>query len=557
MPNSFADHLLGQRTPLTDADVEEFRASGMWRDRTLRSVLSEVAAAYPNRTALVGYRSDGTITRVTYTEFDRESDYFSDILISLGIRQGDAVAVMLPNWVEYAEAIFGINGVGAMYVGIPVSYGEREVSAILRQSKAAALITCAEWRGISKLELSRSIREELARLKHVIVVGGDEGALKANEYHLSSFNEVRRQPRPMVRASGVCYLGFTSGTTGEPKGAMHTHETLLYCAEAFANHLGAESLGDPMIQLVASPLGHHTGYMWGVLFTVWMAGTGIYIDHWDPERGVEVVRAERCTAFFGAPTFLQDILRTDLAGDPDCPFESLVIAGSPVPRTLPAKAGAALSSYIAPAWGMTECGIVSSCSPLEPRNILETDGSIIDGSEVRILRADGLDAEIGEIGDLAVRGPSLFIGYYDRPDATDEAFLPGRWFRTGDTATIDEQGWLTLHGRRKDIIIRGGENIPVSEIETLLFDHPEIVNAALIGYPDDRLGERSCAVVVIRAGCKLDLAGLSSYLLGEGLSKHYLPERVCIVESLPTTQSGKIQKSVLRDMIANLGSQIR
>lgn len=555
MSSSLAELLDGQHTPLTDADADAFRASGVWRNRTIRSALSDVATRYPDRTALVGHRRDAPVVRQTYREFDAAAHHAASALASLGVGTGDPVALMLPNWIEYAALLFGINEIGAIYAGIPVSYGERQAAAILRHSKAKVLVTPRSWRGTDHVALSRSLRAELPDLETVVVIDDDPAGLADGEVLWSSLADVPVREFQPPNPGKICYLGFTSGTTGEPKGAMHTHDTLLYGARALAEHLGPKTFGDPMVQLVASPLGHHTGFHWGVLFTVHLAGTAVYVDKWDAGWGAEVIRQERTTAFFGAPTFLQDMMRTDLVDDPDCPLECLVIAGSSVPRTLPAKAGKAFGAYIAPAWGMTECGIIISCTPKEPDAIRLTDGSVFAGSAVRVVDRHGNDAPPGVTGNLLIKGPAVVLGYYERPDATDEAFLPGLWFKTGDTASLDEHGWLSLHGRSKDIIIRGGENIPVTDVETLLFDHPDVLNAAVVAYPDERLGERACAVLSLRDGSTLDLPGLCDYLLAQGLSKHYLPERLFLLDRLPVTQSGKIQKFKLRELVASMATE--
>ncbi|MEV4734754.1 AMP-binding protein [Saccharopolyspora sp. NPDC049426] len=551
MSSSLAELLQGQHTPLTDADADAFRTSGAWQDRTLRSVLSETADKYPDRTALVGYRSDGPVVQQNYREFDTAARRAASALASIGVGKGDAVALMLPNWIEYAALLFGINEIGAIYTGIPVAYGERQAAAILRRSKAKVLVIPRVWRSTDHLRLSRALRTELPDLEKVVVIDDDPTGLQSSEMLWSSFADVSQYEFEPPGPGEICYLGFTSGTTGEPKGAMHTHNTLLYGAQALGEHLGAEAFGDPMVQLVASPVGHHTGFHWGVLFTVLLAGTGVYVDKWDPKWGVEVIRKERVTTFFGAPTFLQDMMRTDLANDPDCPLKCLVIAGSSVPRTLPAKASKAFGAYIAPAWGMTECGIIVSCTPKESDAIQLTDGSVFAGSAARVVDENGSDVPPGVTGQLLIKGAAVALGYYDRSDATDEAFLPGLWFKTGDTASLDEHGWLSLHGRSKDIIIRGGENIPATDVETLLFDHPDVLNAAVVAYPDERLGERACAVLVLRKDATLDLPGLCDYLLAQGLSKHYLPERLVLRDQLPTTQSGKIQKFKLREFVAS------
>nr|WP_206025287.1 AMP-binding protein [Rhodococcus sp. 14C212] len=540
----------GQFTPIDDATAERWREQGWWEDRSIRSLLTETAERFPDRIALVGHRTSGDRVTRTYRDFDRNAHHAASVFTSLGVGVGDAVVLMLPNWVEYPEMVFGINEIGAIYAGIPVAYGEKQAAAILRRSKAKVLVIPRRWRSNNHLELSRTLRAQIPTLEHVIVLDDDGSDLRDGESLWSSHADVPARHFPDPDPGRVCYLGFTSGTTGEPKGAMHSHNSLIYSARQQAAHVGPAEYGDPMVQLVASPVGHHTGFEWGILFTLALGGTGVHVDRWDPAWGVEIIRTEGVTTFFGAPAFLQDMIRTDLAGDPNCPLRCLVIAGSSVPRGLPAQAQEALGAYICPAWGMTECSIIISCTPKEPAAIQGTDGSVFAGSEVRVVDAAGDDVAVGEVGDLLVRGPSLIYGYYDRPDATQEAFLPGLWFKTGDRASLDEHGWLSLRGRTKDIVIRGGENIPVTDVESVIFDHPDIVNAAVVGLPDDRLGERVCAVVVVKSGSPdPTVESLADYLLSQGLSKHYLPERVVALPALPMTPSGKIQKYKLREML--------
>lgn len=549
---SIQDHLDGQFTPLDDRTAQGWRDAGWWEDRSIRSLLSDAAEDHPERIALIGRRSDGSRITRSYREFDANAHRAAAIFSSLGVGHGDAVVLMLPNWVEYPEMVFGINEIGAVYAAIPVAYGERQAAAILTRSKAKVLVIPRSWRSTAHLELSRRLRAQIPTIEHVVVVDDDPSGLRDGESLWSQHDHVPAADFPPPDPDGLCYLGFTSGTTGEPKGAMHNHNSLIYSARQLARHIGVVTFGEPMVQLVASPVGHHTGFVWGILFTVLLRGTGVHVDRWEPSWGVEVIREERVTTFFGAPTFLQDMLRTDLAGDTDCPLTCVVIAGSSVPRGLPARAQELLGAYVSPAWGMTECSIIVSCTPHEPAAIQNTDGAVIDGSEVRVIGPDGADLPVGEVGDLIIRGPAVIYGYYDRQDATESSFLPGLWFHTGDRASLDRNGWLSLQGRTKDIVIRGGENIPVSDVESVIFDHPDVLNAAVVGIPDSRLGERVCAVVVVREGCPdLTVEDLATHLLAHGLSKHYLPERVVCVPELPMTASGKIQKFRLREMITS------
>jgi cyclohexanecarboxylate-CoA ligase len=223
MSLSLAERLGGQHTPLTDADADAFRASGAWQNRTIRAVLSDVATRYPDRTALVGYRSDGQVTRQNYREFDGAAHHAASALASLGVRKGDAVALMLPNWIEYAALVFGINEIGAIYVGMPVAYGERQTTAILSRSRAKVLVIPRTWRSTDHLGLARRLRAELPNLETVVVIDDDATDIEDGEVLWSSLADVPVREFGPLHPGEICYLGFTSGTTGEPKATMHFH----------------------------------------------------------------------------------------------------------------------------------------------------------------------------------------------------------------------------------------------------------------------------------------------------------------------------------------------
>ncbi|MBE3073406.1 MAG: AMP-binding protein, partial [Actinobacteria bacterium] len=468
-------------------------------------------------------------------------------LHDLGVRAGDSVAVMLPNCIDFAALIFAINQLGAIYTGIPVGYGELEVEVILRRTGAAVIVAVESFGSSSPIALVRKLRLGLPTLRHVVVSG--PSPLSEGELTLASLLDAPPVTIPDVDPSALCHVGFTSGTTGEPKGVMNTHQTLYAVLRNWVAHVRLETLGEPFVNLVASPIGHHTGFLWGVLLTTYVRGTAIYLDRWNPDRAADIVREEGVTTMFGAPTFLQDLLLTNLAYDSRCTLRTVILAGSPVPRTLPAVAGAAFGCYVCPAWGMTELGIGISCASYLPDSVQTTDGVVVPGSEMRVVGLDGKGALLaGSTGLLEIRGPGLFLGYLQRPDATAEAINADGWFNTGDTARLTAEGYVILEGRTKDIVIRGGENIPVVVVESLLFQHPQILEASVVGLPDPRFGERACAVVVLSGDTVPTLDELCLYLLEQGLSKHFLPERLEVVSSLPKTPSGKIRKAQLRKL---------
>lgn len=529
---------------LTPELVEEYVRSGAWTGATLRSLLSTAARQHPDRVAAVNRRTGRPDSvGLTYAELDERAHRYACGLHALGVGPGDFVAVMLPNTADFAALIFAINELGAVYSGIPVAYGEREVEVILRRTGARVAVVAESFGSNRPRALVEKLRGAMPGLRHVVVAGETDAA---DVRTLESLLDAPDVDLPGPDARAVCHVGFTSGTTGEPKGVLNTHQTLMAVLENWVRHHGREGLGDPLVNLVASPVGHHTGFLWGVLLTTYLQGTAVYLDRWVPAQATEVFREERVTAMFSAPTFLQDLMQTDLVHDDGLALRTMVLAGAPVPRSLPAVAGEALGCYVCPAWGMTELGIGISCAPHLPPEAQQTDGVPVPGTEVRVVTPDGRPADKGATGALQIRGPGLFLGYLDLPEATAAEIGPDGWFTTGDTARISDDGYVSLEGRTKDIVIRGGENIPVTVVESMLFQHPDIVEASVIGLPDPRLGERACAVVVPEAGARPTLEQVCDYLLDQGLSKHFLPERLEIVEALPKTPSGKIRKVELR-----------
>jgi cyclohexanecarboxylate-CoA ligase len=454
---------------------------------------------------------------------------------------------MLPNRLEFGALVFAISRLGGVYSGIPTAAGLREAGHMLRTTAASVLVLTPGFRGSDHLALARRLLDEAPALRHVVVLGDDppaDGPFVAFERLAAA--EALPDDHP-VDAGALAHLGFTSGTTGEPKGVINTHETLEAVWRNWVEHVGGPAaLGEPAVNLIASPVGHHTGFLWGTLLSAHLAATAVYLDRWVPAVAARVLSEQRVTTMHGAPTFLQDLVRVpgfDASAVPA--LKAITLAGAPIPRALVPAAAEQLDVTVNPAWGMTEYGIGISARPgLPPERRAATDGCPVPGCEVRVT-VDGRPAPPGAEGALEIRGAGLFLGYYRRPDATAEAIVDG-WFRTGDVARRDEDGLVSLQGRTKDIVIRGGENIPVAAVETLLFEHPRIVEAAVVGVPDERLGERACAVVVCD-GEPVGLEEIVEFLLARGLSKHYLPERAELVDALPKTMSGKVRKTQLRD----------
>jgi cyclohexanecarboxylate-CoA ligase len=345
----------------------------------------------------------------------------------------------------------------------------------------------------------------------------------------------------------VVQLAYTSGTTGEPKGVMVTSNTALCNVRDFAARLG---LTPDDVQLMASPLAHQTGYMYGFQMPLLRGATSVLQDVWRPERATEIIRAEGVAFTMASTPFLADLTRQAEAQPAAfATFRVFLCAGAPVPRDLVRRATVAMDARIGSGWGMSEMGAVTATGPDDPdERVFETDGSPLPDVELRVVGLDGEVLGPDLEGALQVRANSLFGGYLKRPDL--RGCDAEGWFDTGDLARIDAEGYLRITGRSKDIIIRGGENIPVVEIENLLYTHPDVSEVAIVAIPDERLGERACAVVVPREGAAPTLAELGSFLDGKGVATQYRPERLELVDALPRTLTGKIQKFRLRERLA-------
>ena len=341
-------------------------------------------------------------------------------------------------------------------------------------------------------------------------------------------------------------LVYTSGTTGRPKGVMHTANTVMANIIPYAQRL---HLGERDVVLMASPMAHQTGFMYGLMMPIMLRASAVLLDVWAPRKAIELIRDEQVTFTMASTPFLTDLAKNVAdSGQPVPSLKTFLCAGAPIPGPLVEQARAALGANVVSAWGMTENGAVTTTLPGdEPSRSVNTDGVPLDGVEVRVVDDAGGPMPTGEPGRLLLRACSNFGGYLKRPqwNNTDAE----GWFDTGDLARLDEQGYIRITGRSKDVIIRGGENIPVVEIESLLYKHPAVQQVAVVAYPDERLGERACAVVVPKPGHEIDLASVVSFLKDNKVALNYIPEKLIVSDAMPATPSGKIQKFKLREMV--------
>ena len=526
-------------------------AGGYWHDRTINDDLDACVAACPDKLALTSVRLDtGEVRRFTYRELATLADRIAVGLSRLGVGRNDVVAMQLPNWWQFSLLYLACSRLDAVLNPLMPIFRERELGFMLGHSEAKILVVPKLFRNFDHEAMARSLQPQLPSLKRVVVVDG--GGADDFDTLLTKPEWEKETDAPNILSANrpgsddITQLIYTSGTTGEPKGVMHSANTLMANIIPYSQRL---KLGKDDIVLMASPLAHQTGFMYGLMMPIMLRASVILQDVWDPAKATEIIRREGVTFTMASTPFLTDLTRVvSETGNGVPSLTTFLCAGAPIPGPLVEQARATLGAKIVSAWGMTENGAVTLIKLDDDDNLaFTTDGCALPGAEVRVVDAEGKSVPHGEIGRLVVRSCSNFGGYLKRPqwNGTDA----DGWFDTGDLARIDASGYIRISGRSKDVIIRGGENIPVVEIEALLYKHPAVAQVAIVAYPDGRLGERACAVIVPKTGQTIDFAAMTEFLKLQKLAMQYIPERLVVRDAMPATPSGKIQKFRLREML--------
>ena len=521
-------------------------SAGYWKNETLDTYLDRWARTRGDKTAIV----DGA-GRLTWAALARLVERVAHGLRAAGIEPGAVISCQLPNWNEFIVLALAATRLGAVLNPIPPTYRANELRFILSTLESRALVIPRTFRGFDHADAVAALRRELPALRAIFVArGAAEPSMRPWSWLIDTAWEQRGGAGlPGTDPNAVSEVVFTSGTTGEPKGVMHTANTVLSIIYPLIERL---EFSDRDVALMSSTFGHQTGYLYGYCLTVLLGSTGVWLDVWNATDAARLIEAEGVTYTMGATPFLQDLTYCPAIAERDIGSLRLFIsAGASIPRKLVQDSRQRLACAISAGWGMSENGLVT-CNGLDDpeEKVFGTDGRALPGMDLVVVDADGAPVPPKTEGDLLVRGHSQFVGYWKRPDFTRDAHTAEGWFKTGDRAILDGDGYLSITGRSKDLIIRGGENISVAEIENLLFAYPKVQNVAVVAMPDARLVERMCAFVIPRAGQTLSLDELVRYLEGKQLARHKLPERLEIVAEFPMTPSGKVQKYKLRELIA-------
>lgn len=533
-------------TPYQEEDIAKYQTLGWWAGRTFGDLIDRAAEICPEREALV----DG-VHRFTYTRVCEQVDRAALGLMEHGIQALDRVLVQLPNWHEFVFAYFGLQKLGAIPILLVPRYREYEITTICRITGAKAWILPEQYRGTDYRPIADGILKASTRPDRIILVRGTGGAggfahledlmrdVRLTHENLRTLAHAR--PDPME----VAHMGPTGGTTGLPKVVPRTHNDYLCRVEYVAR---AWELSGRDTLLAVSPVTHDLTFSIGLCSTLLTCGRVVMLDSSDPGRICRTIQEEGVTTVAWTPSFAYRLLAFEGLGDYDLSsLRVMYCGGGASSGDLVRRVTETLGCDFLNGYGGTEG--MSTLPRLDydlERRCRTVGRPTCPHDTYRILDAHGRELPPNRVGELAVKGPGIFTGYYGMPEENARAFDENGFFRTGDSAMMDEAGDIILTGRMKDIIVRGGENISPLEIENLILRHPDVEAAAVVGMPDAEMGERACAYVKTRSGRAMDLDRIVSFLRSQGASVLQLPERIEWVAEMPLTGAkGLVDKKAL------------
>lgn len=539
---------------LPQARIDQEVQAGNWLNRLLVDYLNDKLHSAPDHAAVIAYRTDTeTETTLSYAELNNRADRIAGNLISLGVTKGQVVSFQLPNWWEFIAIHLACLKIGAISNPLMPIFRLRELEYMVEFAESRVLIVPRHFQKFDYEDMGNELLHNIPSLKHLVVVDGEGD----NSFAKSLLNQpINPAPKtPPLSPNDVVQLLFTSGTTGQPKGVMHTSNTLLASARQVSDKM---ALRPDDIGFMPAPFAHQIGFCFGMTTAIYLGIPLVVQDIWNADRAVDLISRHRATYSCASTPFM-----ADLAAVPDIEsydltcFRVFLTAGAPIMEPVVERMTRKLKVAVVPGWGMTEVIQATACQPLTSRQKLLTgtlnDGAAMPGNEICVTNRAGQPVPTGHDGILKCRGATLFVGYFKRPELYN--LDKDGWFDTEDLARMDADGNIRIIGRDKDIIIRGGENIPVLEVESLLCKMPEICDLALVAMPDERLGERGCLFVTLKDDAKLTFRGMVTYLKEQDLAQQYFPERLEVLGAMPRTASGKIQKFVLRDWAGRLAEK--
>ena len=518
-----------------------YRQQGLWGDASLADYWQQTARAMPDKIAVV----DNHGASYTYSALDHAASCLANWMLAKGIESGDRIAFQLPGWCEFTVIYLACLKIGAVSVPLLPSWREAELVWVLNKCQAKMFFAPTLFKQTRPVDLILPLQNQLPQLQQL--VGVDKLAPATSALSLS---QIIADNTPLTTAITVhgdelAAVLFTSGTEGLPKGVMLTHNNILASERAYCARL---NLTWQDVFMMPAPLGHATGFLHGVTAPFLIGARSVLLDIFTPDACLALLEQQRCTCMLGATPFVYDLLNllekqpADLSA-----LRFFLCGGTTIPKKV-ARECQQRGIKLLSVYGSTESSphaVVNLDDPLS--RFMHTDGYAAAGVEIKVVDDARKTLPPGCEGEEASRGPNVFMGYFDEPELTARALDEEGWYYSVDLCCMDEAGYIKITGRKKDIIVRGGENISSREVEDILLQHPKIHDACVVAMPDERLGERSCAYVVLKAPHhSLSLEEVVAFFSRKRVAKYKYPEHIVVIEKLPRTASGKIQKFLLR-----------
>ncbi|EKR5757624.1 medium-chain fatty-acid--CoA ligase [Escherichia coli] len=518
-----------------------YRQQGLWGDASLADYWQQTARAMPDKIAVV----DNHGASYTYSALNHAASCLANWMLAKGIESGDRIAFQLPGWCEFTVIYLACLKIGAVSVPLLPSWREAELVWVLNKCQAKMFFAPTLFKQTRPVDLILPLQNQLPQLQQI--VGVDKLAPATSSLSLSQIIADNTPLTTAITTHGdeLAAVLFTSGTEGLPKGVMLTHNNILASERAYCARL---NLTWQDVFMMPAPLGHATGFLHGVTAPFLIGARSVLLDIFTPDACLALLEQQRCTCMLGATPFVYDLLNVlekqpaDLSA-----LRFFLCGGTTIPKKV-ARECQQLGIKLLSVYGSTESSphaVVNLDDPLS--RFMHTDGYAAAGVEIKVVDDARKTLPPGCEGEEASRGPNVFMGYFDEPELTARALDEEGWYYSGDLCRMDEAGYIKITGRKKDIIVRGGENISSREVEDILLQHPKIHDACVVAMPDERLGERSSAYVVLKAPHhSLSLEEVVAFFSRKRVAKYKYPEHIVVIEKLPRTASGKIQKFLLR-----------
>lgn len=518
-----------------------YRQQGLWGDASLADYWQQTARAMPDKIAVV----DNHGASYTYSALDHAASCLANWMLAKGIESDDRIAFQLPGWCEFTVIYLACLKIGAVSVPLLPSWREAELVWVLNKCQAKMFFAPTLFKQTRPVDLILPLQNQLPQLQQI--VGVDKLAPATSSLSLSQIIADNTSLTTAITTHGdeLAAVLFTSGTEGLPKGVMLTHNNILASERAYCARL---NLTWQDVFMMPAPLGHATGFLHGVTAPFLIGARSVLLDIFTPDACLALLEQQRCTCMLGATPFVYDLLNVLEKQPADLSALRFFLCGG---TTIPKKVARECQQRgikLLSVYGSTESSphaVVNLDDPLS--RFMHTDGYAAAGVEIKVVDDARKTLPPGCEGEEASRGPNVFMGYFDEPELTARALDEEGWYYSGDLCRMDEAGYIKITGRKKDIIVRGGENISSREVEDILLQHPKIHDACVVAMSDERLGERSCAYVVLKAPHhSLSLEEVVAFFSRKRVAKYKYPEHIVVIEKLPRTTSGKIQKFLLR-----------